>query len=80
MKAITAVAVACLLSLPAWGKQVVLKGYPFARVVSTPDTCYREVLDIGQRNEFMLLVSKDGEKYVWETRAERELVLVPSGG
>jgi hypothetical protein len=61
-------------------KQVVLRGIPLVRVVSTLESSKREVLTESQQNEFQLLITKgpDGA-YVWETREHRELVGFQSG-
>ena len=57
-------------------KQVVLRGIPLVRVVSSPENSNREVLTASQQNEFQLLITKKrgNETYIWETREGIDLM------
>ena len=62
-----------------YAKQLVIKGTPVVRVTSSPDESHRQVLSSGQQNEFQLLITKDNDEYVWESRDQHQLVTTESG-
>ncbi|MCG3769479.1 MAG: hypothetical protein JW384_00601 [Nitrosomonadaceae bacterium] len=79
MWTMVAIALAGLVG-PATAKQLVLKGTPVVRVMLSPGgEVKKEELSAGQRNEFMLLITKDGENYTWESREQKPLVVMESG-
>jgi hypothetical protein len=58
---------------PSSAKQLVLKGTPVVRLSATPDESNREVLSSGQQREFQLLITKDDDGYIWESREGTQL-------
>ena len=58
---------------------LVFKGTPVSRISATGDESNRSLLSSGQKHEFTLLITKKDGKYIWESRDQRELILVESG-
>ena len=53
---------------------VVLNATPTSRVDSDSSVTTRIILSESEQNEYRVLIVKDGEKYFWATRENRELV------
>jgi hypothetical protein len=68
-----------LITSTASGEEIVLNATPVSRVTSSIESTAREELTISQGNEYRLLITKDGNDYVWSTRENTNLFLVQSG-
>lgn len=58
---------------------VVLNGLPTVRVTSSSDSTVRETLPESKQHEFRILITKNGEDYIWVTRDNRQLIHTKSG-
>ena len=58
---------------------IVLNGTPIIQSKGNPEESNNKQLSESQRNEYRLLITKDGDKYFWTTRKNRPLIKTQSG-
>ena len=68
-----------IFSAQVCASTVVLNATPETRVDSDSGSTTRKILSESEQNEYRVLIVKDGEKYFWATRENRELIHRISG-
>jgi hypothetical protein len=65
--------------VPTRAEQVVFNAYPLTRVTSSADSTSRESLTESKGNEYRVIITKEGNNYLWATRENRHLLHTISG-
>ncbi|MFQ5779840.1 MAG: hypothetical protein ACE5HN_03525 [Nitrospiria bacterium] len=63
------------LTSPAFGKDIALHGIPTIQTRSSMEISHNVKLDGNQQLTNAVIITKEGDRYFWETRDRRELLL-----
>jgi hypothetical protein len=65
--------IALVLITPARAEELVFNAIPLTKVTSSTDITKRGLLSESERNEYRVLITKEGNSYFWATRKNRPL-------